>query len=126
MFVDLLERDFGPDHKVVHYIGAVSPLCATVKDTYTIAELRKEEVVKKLTNISTFYIPPRDMVDIDPLVANKLWGSEASFRAEILGSTPRWDGSKPTRQFVYGPQELKAIAEIDNHKPPEGRSILRA
>ena len=52
--VDHLEKYFGPDHKVVHYIGAVLPQSATVVDEFTIAELRNDDVVKQFTTASTF------------------------------------------------------------------------
>ena len=60
LLVDRLEKDFGPDHKVVHYIGAVLPQSTTTMDTFTIADLRKEDVAKQFGTISTLYIPPRD------------------------------------------------------------------
>ncbi|OAX37126.1 hypothetical protein K503DRAFT_801468 [Rhizopogon vinicolor AM-OR11-026] len=49
-----------PDHKVVHYIGAVLPQSAAIIDTFTIADLRKEDVAKQFSTISTLYILPRD------------------------------------------------------------------
>ncbi|KAG8683510.1 hypothetical protein FRC08_014248, partial [Ceratobasidium sp. 394] len=58
LLVDLLERDFGPEHKVVHYIGAVLPTTTTIMDTFTIADLRREDVAKQFNTVSTLYVPP--------------------------------------------------------------------
>ncbi|OAX30810.1 tetrapyrrole methylase, partial [Rhizopogon vinicolor AM-OR11-026] len=60
LLVDRLEKDFGPDHKVVHYIGAVLPQSTTTMDTFTVLDLRKEDVAKQFGTISTLYIPSRD------------------------------------------------------------------
>ncbi|OAX34368.1 tetrapyrrole methylase, partial [Rhizopogon vinicolor AM-OR11-026] len=69
LLVDRLEKDFGPAHKVVHYIGAVLPQSTTTMDTFTIADLRKEDVAKQFGTIWTLYIPPRDEGHIDVSMA---------------------------------------------------------
>ena len=60
LLVDRLEKDFGPDYKVVHYIGAVLPQSTTIMDTFTIADLRKGDIAKQFNTVLTLYIPPRD------------------------------------------------------------------
>ncbi|KAJ3850012.1 tetrapyrrole methylase [Lentinula lateritia] len=60
LLVDHLEKYFGPNDKVIHYIGAVLPQSVTVKDEFTIAELREERIIKQITTVSTFYVPPRE------------------------------------------------------------------
>jgi hypothetical protein len=119
LLVDHIEKDFGPDHRVVHYIGAVLPQFDTIINTFTIADLRKEDVVKKFNAISTLYIPPRDTNSTRSTTA---LGSDALL--ESIRPLMRWDGSKPTFVPANGPRERDIIAQLDNHVTPEGYRTL--
>ncbi|OAX42040.1 tetrapyrrole methylase [Rhizopogon vinicolor AM-OR11-026] len=118
LLVDRLEKDFGPDHKIVHYIGAVLPQSATMMDTFTIADLRKEDVAKQFGTISTFYIPPRDERPINPAMAEAFGSPGAPLK---LKSLVKWTGPKLNVSTAYGPHERDVIAQIDTHVAPEGR-----
>jgi hypothetical protein len=119
LLVDHIEKDFGPDHKVVHYIGAVLPQFDTIINTFTVADLRKEDVVKQFNAISTLYIPPRDTNSTHSATA---LGSDASL--ESIRPLMRWDGPKPTFTPANGPRERDIIAQLDNHVTPEGHRTL--
>lgn len=124
LLVDRLEKDFGPDHEVVHYIGAILPQSATTTDAYTIADLRKEDVVKQFSVLSTLYVPPRDIIPANASMAGILGAPSAPLK--LLRATTRWAGPKLTYSDAYGPRERKAVAQIDVHVPPEESRILHA
>ncbi|OAX33396.1 hypothetical protein K503DRAFT_700462, partial [Rhizopogon vinicolor AM-OR11-026] len=124
LLVDRLEKDFGPDHKVVHYIGAVLPQSTTTMDTFTIAELRKEDVAKQFGTISTLYIPPR----VEPrLHSGMAVAMDTGPAAPIkLYSPVKWAGPKLNIVSAYNSRERDVIAQIDSHVAPEGHRKLRA
>jgi len=124
LLVDRLETDFGPDHKVVHYIGAVLPQSDKVMDTFSIGDLRKEEVIKQFNSISTLYIPPLNTGSTHPAMA-ELFGTQEG-RLQLLRFSSRWIDPMLAKEYTYGPQEKKAIAQIDNHVPPKSYTTLNA
>ncbi|KAG6329778.1 hypothetical protein ID866_9310 [Astraeus odoratus] len=118
--VDRLEEDFGPKHKVLHYIGAVLPQSATVKDEFIIEDLRKEEVVKQFNPVSTFYVPPRHITPIDQAAARKLGQSYASTNAHPMQLFPYCKlAAVGPEAPAYGPFERAAIESLASHTPPE-------
>nr|P9WEM9.1 RecName: Full=Methyltransferase/ribosomally synthesized type I borosin cyclic peptide precursor pocMA; AltName: Full=Type I borosin cyclic peptide biosynthesis cluster protein MA; Contains: RecName: Full=N-methyltranferase pocM; Contains: RecName: Full=Ribosomally synthesized type I borosin core peptide; Flags: Precursor [Porodaedalea chrysoloma] len=126
LLVDRLEKDFGPSHTVVHYIGAVLPQSITTMDKLTIADLRKDAVVKQFNPTSTFYIPPRDISLPLDTMAKKLGMDDASARPVSLYPPSRWTGTKFTTAPAYGPREKDVIAKIDTYAAPKDHKILHA
>ncbi|KAF9263752.1 tetrapyrrole methylase [Marasmius fiardii PR-910] len=127
LLVDHLEKDFGPEHKVVHYIGAVLPQSATVKDEFKIADLRKDDVVKQISTISTFYIPPRQVTPVPKEVAEKL-GFHPLPTLPISTRIYPFLGSKASSSSTsfYEPFERNAVDRLQNHLPPLDYNTLRA
>ena len=121
LLVDRLEKDFGPDHKVVHYIGAVLPQSTTTMDTFTIADLRKEDVAKQFGTISTLYIPPRDERPLHSGMAEAFGMTAAPVEQH---SSVEWAGPKLNTVSAYTPHERDVIAQIDAHVAPEGHTKL--
>jgi len=111
LLVDRLEKDFGPEHKVTHYVGAVLPQSVTNMDTFTIAELRNPDVVKQFSTISTFYIPPLPsaIASYDPEVASRLGIS--------LGVLGTGQNLSP---------HLEIVSQIANHVVPPTHKGLHA
>ena len=81
-------------------------------DTFTIADLRKEEVVKQFNTLSTMYIPPRDLTPAHHIMTQRLGLSSLS---DNRSAPP-----------AYGRYELERVASIDTHTTPEGYRILQA
>jgi len=121
LLVDRLEKDFGPDHKVVHYIGAVLPQSTTTMDTFTIADLRKEDVAKQFGTISTLYIPPRDEAPISSDIVEVF----STLAVPVMALSPmKWVGPKLNIVSAHSPYERDVIAQIDTHIAPEGHRKL--
>ena len=124
--VDRLEEDFGPDHKVVHYIGAVLPQSTTVMDDFTIADLRKEDVVKQFTTTSTFYVPPRNTAQTDQTVLQKLGLSVTYAHDKSVYPRSRWVAGQLPAAPAYGPVERAAVERITSHVIPADYRVLHA
>ncbi|KAG6332905.1 hypothetical protein ID866_6183 [Astraeus odoratus] len=119
--VDRLEEDFGPGHKVIHYVGAVLPQSITVMDEFTIEDLRKEEVAKQFNPISMFYVPPRDILPIDQVAARKLGHSDPSTTVHPMQLFPYYKsaGVRFSGAPAYGPFERAAVESLATHTPPD-------
>ncbi|KAL5512333.1 hypothetical protein ACEPAG_3325 [Sanghuangporus baumii] len=126
LLVDYLEDVFGADHKIVHYIGAILPQCEPTIEAFTVAELRKDEVVKKINPASTFYIPPRAAAKFEDAMAQKLGITDSGrylrghfppvpFAGPEFGTTP-----------AYGSREKAAVAKIDKDSTPTQHKIFHA
>lgn len=124
--VDRLEDDFGLDHKVVHYIGAVLPQSTTVMDEFTIADLRKEDVVKQFTTTSTFYIPPRNIAPVDQTVVQKLGLSGTYVHPIDIYPRSNWVTAQLPDVPAYGPLERAAVEGIASHVTPADHTVLCA
>ncbi|KAJ3912580.1 tetrapyrrole methylase [Lentinula edodes] len=111
LLVDHLEKYFGPNDKVIHYIGVVLPQSVTVKDKFTIAELREERIIKQITTVSTFYVPPREKA---PVVQSLTEVLKSRFTTAIVSP------------IAYGEFERNAVSRIANHNTPVDHAELRA
>ena len=123
LLVDHLERVFGPDHKVVNYIGAVLPQAVSVMDVYSISDLRKEDVINQINPTSTFYIPPLHDAPAGDNIS-KLLGRDA--QATFVRVASKWVEPKLSRSNAYGSAELDAIAQIDTYVVPETHKVAHA
>ncbi|KAG6859975.1 hypothetical protein C0995_001077 [Termitomyces sp. Mi166 len=103
-----------------------------MKDEYTVADLRKEEVVKQITTISTFYIPPRGLPLVDKEMERKF--SEPSDpesplgqRVTALHAYPRlkWISAGSPTPPAYGPVENIAVSRLANYIIPNDKLFLR-
>ena len=59
VFLDYLASFYGEDHKLTNYIAPQYPTGEPVIEEYSIAELREPENARRVSGISTFFIPPR-------------------------------------------------------------------
>src|SRR5882757_8694251 len=85
-------------------------------DTFTIADLRKEDVAKQFGTISTLYIPPRDERPVYSSMAEAMGSPAAPVKPH---SSVQWAAPKLNKVSVYGPHERDVIAQIDTHVTPE-------
>ena len=125
--VDRLEEDFGPDHKVVDYIGAVLPQSSTVMEDFTVADLRKEDVVKQFTTTSTFYVPSCYIAKVDQVVLQKL-GLPGTYTHPIdVFPHSKWVAGQLPAVPAYGSFERAAVERIASHViPADHNKVLHA
>ncbi|KAG8720616.1 hypothetical protein FRC08_018689 [Ceratobasidium sp. 394] len=122
LLVDHLARDFGPDHKVVHYVGAALPQSSSAMVVFTIEDLRNEEVADRIGNASTLYIPPRDIDPVHPHVAALGFPEMLG----LVGGSNQWVGPRFVDAADYGPVERKFVDQLDQHVVPDNFKSLRA
>ncbi|MBV9109800.1 MAG: hypothetical protein JO306_10375, partial [Gemmatimonadetes bacterium] len=110
ILVEYLERFYGPDHPLTHYIASRYPTIPPTIERYTVAELLDPRVRGRINGISTFYIPPREgrLTDID--MAVRLGLAEP--------------GQKPARAptvraiALYGKREMDAVDGLAGFRVP--------
>jgi hypothetical protein len=119
VLVDRLAAEYGEQHTLTHYIAAQYPGVEPIIERLTIAQLRQPEIAKRITGISTFYLPPKSMRPDNAAVASKL-----GFGVLDNAHNER-DNVRNERDFVafpagvpYGERELKAVAELESHAIP--------
>ncbi|EJD06538.1 tetrapyrrole methylase [Fomitiporia mediterranea MF3/22] len=126
ILVDRLEQVFGPDHKVVHYIGAVLPQSTSTIEAYTISDLRKGDVVEKFSTTSTLYVPPSVEARLSGIMVRELGLEDSGFHTKSSQSRTLWAGPVTSSAPAYGPQERIVIAQIDKDVIPDSHQILQA
>jgi hypothetical protein len=110
-FVNWLQRVYGDDYEVIHYVGSRYPTVPALVEKYRLQDLHNPETQLKITGISTFYLAPRDVKSTDPRVAQDL----GLLRAGQTLVTP----AKPLREIgAYGPKEMKAFDAFDSFSIP--------
>lgn len=119
LLVDRLERDFGPEHKVVHYVGAIrmTPQAQSAMVVYSIQELRNAEVARFINSASTLYVPPREIAPVDSASAAELGLSQEA--KGFLAASPTWVGSRFVTPSSYGELEKRIIAQMNEASPNE-------
>lgn len=131
MLVDRLEKEYGPEHPVFHYIAAVLPQDQPVIDRFAIADLHKPEVVRQFNAVSTFYLPPKAPASIHQPIAEAVGmlapgQTPPTVRELSLCSAFRLSGLDLPVQKAYRDYELALIAEMENYTPPARHQVLRA
>lgn len=113
VLVRYLQDVYGDDYEVVHYIASQFSICDPVIERIPLSRFQDPAVHKKVTGISTFYIPPKIVRQADPESASKL----GLLTRRVL-RREKTDG-RPLRALpAYGRRELEVIAQLDTHKPP--------
>ncbi|KAK5994758.1 hypothetical protein PT974_03141 [Cladobotryum mycophilum] len=77
-----LQTEYGPNHPIVNYKAAISPLGQPTIQRYTIADLFKDETKRTIDATSTFYIPPKSLLS-EP---KSLYGKRENKIIAALGS----------------------------------------
>lgn len=116
LLIERLQNVYGSDYEIVHYKGAESPLSATLVERLPLSAFLQPDIAKQVTSISTFYIPPKEVQDIDPVMAEKL-GLLSTTKGEKKLHTPPRDR--------YGPIETDAISALAQWNVPMGYSRIQ-
>jgi hypothetical protein len=110
-FVNWLEEIYGPDCIVTHYIGSRYPAIDPLIERFGLEELHSPAVQARITGLSTFYIPPRDVVPTDRQTAIDL-----GLLRENQRLTPP---STPLREIdQYGLREMAAFTAFEKFRIP--------
>jgi hypothetical protein len=72
VLVDHLAAEHGEQHRLTHYIAAQYPVVEPIVECFTIAQLRQQEIARRITGVSTFYLPPDSVRPDNAAAASKL------------------------------------------------------
>lgn len=110
-FIKWLQNIYGDDYEIIHYIGSRYPTIEPLVEPYKLSELHNPDNQSKVTGLSTFYIPPRDVVPSHLPTAKELGIVQEGQRIV----TP----TSPLREIgQYGPREMKAFDDFAKFKIP--------
>ncbi|KAH8104785.1 tetrapyrrole methylase [Cristinia sonorae] len=126
VLVDRLEKEYGADHPVIHYVAAMMPHQDPVMDKWTVGQLRDSQIASQVTGISTFYIPPKTRAPANELIVESLGLLPIGMTADKLTQIyppSRWESNVPTLP-AYGPAEKEIIAKIATHTVPDNYQPL--
>ncbi|KAF8252520.1 hypothetical protein K440DRAFT_650847 [Wilcoxina mikolae CBS 423.85] len=118
-FVNRLQQDYGPSHPVINYVAAVSPLAEPTIQRYTISDLFKDSVKACISGVSTFYLPPKELLpitDVGEKLILDLGTDKAALQVKTYPPLPYCPLS--TGQQPYGPYEKAVIERIKDHTTP--------
>lgn len=110
-FITWLQGIYGNDYEITHYVGSRYPTIPPLIENYKLSELHNPENQKKIAGLSTFYIPPRDVMQSDPEILRSL--------GLLAPGLKLVKPSSPLREIgAYGPKEMKAFDEFATFKIP--------
>lgn len=104
---------YGPEHSVTHYIASILPFIDPTMEKYTIGELRNQDVQKRITAISTFYVPPKTVMAFNQQAAMKL--SAVKAKGTKVAVYPKTEGQATALDAL----ESAAIKQSKSHVIPE-------
>jgi hypothetical protein len=111
VLIGYLQDFYGDDHPVTNYVASRYPTIAPTIEVYPLHRLHDPEVQLRATGLSTFYLPPKDVVDADPDMMRRL----GLLRP---GETPR-PAAGPLRDVGrYGRREIDAVKAFASFEVP--------
>jgi precorrin-6B methylase 1 len=117
--LDRLEDVYGPDHPVVHYIAAVLPLAKPIMEKHTIAELRDPHARENINAVSTFYLPPKAVLQHDRQCAARMGILKPGLDIKPVHYPPsRWLDAGTSAPKAYGEYENAVVAQLKSHVIP--------
>jgi hypothetical protein len=110
-FISWLQSIYGEDYEITHYIGSRYPTVDPLIEVYKLSSLHDPDIQTRITGLSTFYIPPRDVIPSDYQTAKDV-GIVADGQHIVLPKSP-------LREIgLYGPKEMKAFSAFANFRIP--------
>lgn len=113
VLVDRLEKDYGADHEIIHYFASTLSHSKPHIEPLAISELRNPNVEKRITGISTFYVPAKGRLLPKDEMAKKL-----GLRVDAKAPDRSFGGLK-CPDISYNEGELRAVKALDTHTIPE-------
>ena len=112
LLLDYLEKVYGPDHTVIHYVGSRYPGVDPVVEKHTIRGLRVPAAQAAVTGISTFYLPPQVAAEVDAELLAQL-GLLRPGQSVTRRTDPRREIDR------YGPREMTAFDDLAAFTVPD-------
>ncbi|MBP7338888.1 SAM-dependent methyltransferase, partial [Niveispirillum sp.] len=113
LFNRLIEL-YGENHPCYYYLGATFPGLESQIIRRPLKAYRDPAVRATIHSASSLYLPPKDILPVDPDMAERLGMHPPGVQVKPAGD------KLPPVQSDYGPFEMEAVARIDRD-PPTGR-----
>ena len=110
ILIDHLQKIYGEDYVITHYISAHYPVCRALIEEIPLAKFYEPDVAKRVIRFSTFYIPPKVYKDIDSAMAVRL--------GIVLKKEDEWLIESKRDLTKYGPREINAVKALDDYTVP--------
>ena len=110
VLLDFLIDKYGENHEVIHYIANIFSFQQPLIERMPLSELKNSK--KKLTGISTLYIPPKTKKPLDKYYLEKL-----GFREDDIEEKPDIE--------TYSDRERFFISKMQFHKTPENYKPIK-
>ena len=112
IFINFLQQHYGEDYPVTNYVASRYPTIPSTIETYPLSALHDPKIQTKVTGISTFYLAPKDTVEVDQAMLAKL----GLLKPGQAVRTP----SGPLREIGrYGVRERKAFQAFEKFHVPK-------
>lgn len=111
--VRYLQDAYEEHYEIIHYVASQFVFCEPVIERYPLSQLYDPTVAKRISGISTFYIPPKSRLTsstVDREMAEKLG---------IRVAPPSTPKSGPVTSNAYTKKEMLAIAQLRTHRTPQ-------
>jgi hypothetical protein len=144
-FVNWLIELYGPDYQITHYVGSRYPTIEPLIAVHALKDLHDPEIQATVTGISTFYLPPRDVVPTDrqsaidlgllkdgqalvtpksPLREIGLYGAREmaafdAFKRFAIPKSYRWQDNTPASDFLIELRFDTKLQELYRHAPEQ-------
>lgn len=112
VLINKLQQVYGKDYEIIHYIGAHYSIYEPVTERIPLSDFHKPEVSKKVTGISTFFVPPKEVRPVKKDVCELL-----QITADEQAIKPR---PMPTedKSHQYAKPQKDAVSELSDWKVP--------
>ncbi|KFF72154.1 hypothetical protein IW01_05150 [Pectobacterium brasiliense] len=113
LLVDYLKAFYGEGHMIINYVASRYPGIPPTIEQYCIRDLYDPSVQQRVTGISTFYLPPKDVRPVN---------TERAIQLGLLkpGCKPL-NPSSPLRKIAdYSKKEKRALDALADFKVPAG------
>lgn len=115
LLVRYLQEVYGNDYEIVHYIASQYSICEPIIERIRLSSFAEPNVGQKVTGISTFYVPPKILRGVDPVIAETLGLAKYRFpTGDMVISTPFLPSPA-----AYTRRELEIIAQLETHQRPD-------
>ena len=114
--MDYLEEIYSPSYEIVHYIGSQFPTVSPVIERVPLSAFRSPEASKRVTGISTFYIPPKDALEYDQEMVQRM-------KITVQAHPTMTKSSNTSEYTTYGKREQDAIKALDDFKVSQAHAF---
>ena len=113
VLIKKLQDVYGKDYEIIHYVGAHYSIYDPVRERIKLSEFVKPEVAKKVTSVSTFFVPPKEIRPLKEDVCRLL-----NLKTDQKSHQPLPMPTKD-KSHCYGQKQKNAINKLGEWNVPD-------